>query len=171
MLSSLRILPIVLVLFSAAAFASSAAQASKGLTDKVSGIETYATSTEGHFAGVATGRLPGTWSATVVHDELHGDGGAAITGGSFDLLTTQDGSAVTVSGQVVGGTVKQLGGFSGCVNQTYGVVGSLASVGYDGGALDGTGSFNLTLTHYRASVFGYCFIYSASVSGTVTFRF
>ena len=140
-------------------------------SDGVTGIETYATSSEGRFAGAAAGDLPGVWQAVVIHVPLSGAIPVAITGGSFSITTVLDGSAVTVSGSVTGGTVVQVSGLSGCTNQQFQVSGALSSVGVNGQRQRGTGAFGITLTHYRTSVFGYCLTYSASVVGTVSMTF
>lgn len=140
-------------------------------SDGVTGLETYATSTEGRFAGVAAGDLPGAWQVVVVHAPLSGATPAPITGGSFSIATVLDGSAVTVSGSLTDGTVIQVSGLSGCTNQQFQVSGVLSSVGVNGQRQKGTGGFDITLTHYRTSVFGYCLTYSASVVGTVSMTF
>lgn len=140
-------------------------------SDAVSGIETYATSTEGRFSGLATGDLPGVWQAVVVHDQLSGATPAAITGGSFTLATVMNGSQVNVSGSITGGTVVQVSELVGCVNQEFQVSGTLSSVGTGGGPRKGTGALAVTLTHYRTQVFGFCVTYSASVVGTVSMTF
>jgi hypothetical protein len=59
---------------------------------------------------------------------------------------------------------------AGCTNQTFAINGTLGDVGpwFTG---TGTGTFTGTLTHYRLSVFGRCFTYSASVAGSVTLDF
>ena len=72
-----------------------AASAAVSYADSLSGYEYNATSTEGRFAGQATGALPGAWAATVDHTPL--SPGAAVTGGSFMLATVLNGRAVTVS--------------------------------------------------------------------------
>src|SRR3989442_13960642 len=41
-------------------------------SDSVTGVEVYATSTEGVFTGTASGALPGTWTADVLHTTLSG---------------------------------------------------------------------------------------------------
>ncbi len=169
MLNALRISSLVVMVFTATVLVASPVRDYKGLTDRVSGFETYASSTEGRFAGTATGDLPGTWSAVVIHEQLSGATAAPITGGSFDLATFQGASPQAVSGTIAGGTVTQVSGFSGCANQRYAVVGTFDPVSISGGAPDGTGTFRLTLTHYRTSVFGYCFVYSATVTGSVSF--
>lgn len=138
-------------------------------TDDVTGRELFATSTLGVFAGTATGSLPGSWSAYIWHTPL--DPSAVITGGSFSLATTIAGSAARVRGTfVLGGTVTQTGGFTGCADQTYLVQGTLAQVGVGGGA--GTGTFSATLTHHRSLLWGrYCVTYKATVLGQVVLIF
>ena len=159
---------LAVVLTTATLFASPVRAAST-YSDRVSGFETYASSTEGRFSGVAAGDLPGWWSTVVLHAPLSGRKPAAITGGSFDLETVLDWSPENVSGSITGGSVTQVAGFRGCANQQYEVVGTLSSVGLGGGG--GTGTFDLTLTHYRTSVFGHCFTYSATVTGAIKLQF
>lgn len=155
------------VLAAAAALVISPASAIAATTysDSVSGYEYAATSTQGSFAGAASGALPGAWSATVDHTPLGTS--ATITGGDFHLATYVHGTPTAVTGDFTGGTVKQLSGFTGCVNQQYAVNGVLGDVGF-GSAGSGTGTFAATLMHYRAKVFGYCVTYSASVSGSLS---
>ena len=138
--------------------------------DSVVGAEFYATSTDGRFAGKATGSLPGAWYINVVHTPLSG-GSATITGGSFDLATKVNGSPALAEGSFTTGSVTQTGGTSGCTNQTYTVAGQLTQVGLAGSTRTGTGSFRGTLTHYRSSLFGSCVTYGASVTGTVSLSF
>lgn len=89
----------------------------------------YATSTEGVFTGTASGALPGTSTADVLHTPLLGspDQKATITGGSFDLATVLNTNDVLITGTFVndGGSVVQTGGSYGCVDQTYSVNGAL----------------------------------------------
>jgi hypothetical protein len=132
--------------------------------DLVTGREIFATSTVGVFAGIASGSLPGTWTALVVHTPLSSPP-SLITGGSFGLATTIG----TVTGTFSGGAVTQTGGFAGCVNQTYTVAGTLTQVGIGGGSGDGT--FTATLTHFNTNFFGRCITYKATVSGGVTLNF
>jgi hypothetical protein len=134
-------------------------------SDSISGYEYVATSTQGHFAGIASGALPGAWSVTVDHTPLGTS--ATITGGDFHLVTRLDGMLTAVAGDFTGGTVTQLSGFTGCVNQRYAVNGVLGDVRF-GSAGSGTGTFVVTLTHYRTKVFGHCVTYSASVSGSLS---
>jgi hypothetical protein len=168
--SSKRVLGLVLALIAVAVAQTAAFAAS--YSDAVSGSEIYATSTEGRFAGHATGALPGYWYADVVHTPLSGSPQtAAITGGTFDLSTTLDGQAALVTGVFSRGSVVQTGGFSGCTNQTYSVTGDLTNVGPYGGNQTGTGTFAAVLTHYRYSSYGYCITYAASIAGTVNLDF
>ena len=133
-------------------------------TDAVAGRELFATPTLGIFAGVATGSLPGSWSASIWHTPL-GTAPSSITGGSFALATAVDGSTAIVRGTFSAGTVSQTGGFNGCANQTYAVQALLGQVGVGGGT--GSGTVAATLTHYRTAVFGYCVTYKATVVGVV----
>jgi hypothetical protein len=143
-------------------------------SDSVVGVEVYATSTEGVFTGSASGALPGTWTADVLHTPLSGTPATAtITGGSFHLATALNKNGVLITGTFVydGGSVVQTGGFSGCVDQTYAVNGALDQVGVYGKADRGSGNFSATLTHYRVLVLGYCLTYGASIAGNVTLSF
>jgi hypothetical protein len=134
-------------------------------SDSISGYEYAATSTQGRFVGLASGTLFGAWAATVDHAPLGTP--ATIKGGDFHLATHLHGTFTTVTGGFTGGTVKQVSGFTGCVNQKYAVDGVLGDVGF-GSAGSGTGTFAATLTHYRTKIFGYCVTYSASVSGSLS---
>jgi hypothetical protein len=134
-------------------------------SDSISGYEYAATSVQGRFVGIASGALPGAWSVTVDHTPLGTS--AAITGGDFHLATRLDGTLTAVTGDFTAGTVRQLSGFTGCVNQRYAVNGVLGDVG-PGAARRGTGTLNATLTHYRTNIFGQCVTYSASVSGSLS---
>jgi hypothetical protein len=133
--------------------------------DSVSGYEYAATSTQGRFAGAAPGALPGVWSATVDHTPLGTV--ATITGGDVYLATYQNGVPALVTGHFTGGTVRQLSGFTGCADQQFAVNGNVGDVGA-GSAGTGTGTFAGTLTHHRTKIFGYCVIYSATITGSLT---
>jgi hypothetical protein len=156
----------------AALAAPAAAAAAQTYSDTISGYEYYATSTEGRFAGTASGALPGTWNADVRHTALCLSCGttATITGGSFQLATVLNAIPSLVTGTFVGGTVQVQNAGSNCSNQTFLVNGLLGSVGpsYSG---SGSGLFSATLTHYRHSVFGVCVTYAASVAGTLSLTF
>jgi hypothetical protein len=134
-------------------------------SDPISGFEYAAAATQGSFVGAALGAVPGAWSATVDHTPLGAS--ATITGGEFSLVTYQDGALTTLTGDFTAGTVQQLSGFTGCVNQRYAVNGLLGNVGFGTGG-SGTGTFAATLTHYRTKIFGSCLTYSASISGSLS---
>jgi hypothetical protein len=132
--------------------------------DSVSGYEYAATPTQGRFAGAAPGALPGVWSATVDHTPLGTV--ATITGGDVYLATYQNGVPTLVTGHFTGGTVRQLSGFTGCADQQYAVNGNVGDVGV-GSVGTGSGTFAGTLTHHRTKIFGYCVIYSATITGSL----
>jgi hypothetical protein len=141
------------------------AAAATTYTDSISGYEYAATSTQGSFAGTASGNLAGYWNATVDHTPLSTS--ATITGGGFHLATHLNGAPATVTGDFTKGTVTQTSGYSGCVNQQYAMFGYLGSVGF-GSTGTGTGTFTGTLTHHRTKILGYCATYSASITGSLT---
>ena len=134
-------------------------------SDSISGYEYAATSTQGHFVGIASGALPGVWYVTVDHTPLGTS--ASIAGADFHLATHLHGRLTAVTGDFTAGTVRQLSGFTGCANQRYAVNGILGDMGF-GSARSGTGTFVATLTHYRTKVFGHCVTYAASVSGSLS---
>jgi hypothetical protein len=137
--------------------------------DTISGSEIYATSTEGTFVGSASGALPGSWEATIDHTPLSPN--ATITGGSFYLATTINSIPVAVSGDFTGGTVMRLNpDATRCVNQYLSINAYLSNVGI-GFSGSGTGTFTGTLVHHRVLVFGYCVIYSATVTGSLSLSF
>ena len=142
-----------------------AAMAAPAASDSVSGLEYAAATTQGRFVGLASGALPGAWSVTVDHTPLGTS--AAITGGDFHLATRQGGTLTVLSGEFTGGTVRQLSGFTGCVDQRFAVHGVLDKVG-SGAVRRGTGTLDATLTHYRMTIFGQCLTYSASVRGSLS---
>ena len=148
-----------------ALFISPASAIAATSPDSVSGLEYAATPAQGRFVGIASGALPGVWSVTVDHTPLGAS--AAITGGDFHLATRLAGTLTAVTGEFTAGTVRQLSGFTGCVNQRYAVHGVLDKVGA-GAARRGTGTLNATLTHYRTKIFGQCLTYSASVRGSLS---
>ena len=130
------------------------------------GTEVSATSTTGRFVGTASGSALGTWYAEVVHDPLGGGVGTQVnirSGGSFGMALPQAEPAYVVSGQFSGGTITVNNPGAHCTNQVYTVNGSLRNV-----SVTGTGHFVATLTHHRRSVLGRCWLYAATVGGTVT---
>src|SRR5690348_14894178 len=138
-------------------------------SDTISGYEYAFTSTDGKFAGTASGALPGTWKTDVRHTPLCLSCAptARITGGSFSLVTTHNGLPALASGAFVGGTVQVTNVGANCTNQTFAVNGILGNVGWWSGG-SGTGTFRVTLTHYRHSILGSCVTYGASVRGTLS---
>lgn len=149
--------------------AAGSAAAAQSHVDAISGHEYFFTSTDGKFAGTASGALSGYWNADVQHTPLCGPctPTATITGGSFELL---HGVSTLVTGDFTGGSVQVTNGGAGCTNQTFAVNGVLGNVGpwYSGA---GSGLFSATLTHYRRSILGSCITYAASVAGTLTLTF
>ena len=166
---SLSRLIVVLVSALALMVASATADAAQTYSDTISGYEYAFTSTDGKFAGTASGALPGSWNADVQHTPLclSCTPTATINGGSFSLATTHNGIPAVVSGAFVGGTVQVTNVGSHCSNQTFAVNGILGSVGWWSGG-SGTGIFIATLTHYRHSVFGICVTYGASIKGALS---
>jgi hypothetical protein len=149
--------------------APATAAAAQTYSDTISGYEYAFTSTDGRFAGTASGALPGSWNADVQHTALclSCTPTPTITGGSFSLVTTRNGFPALVSGDFVGGTVQVTNVGSNCSNQTFAVDGILGNVGWWSPG-SGTGTFRATLTHFRHSILGKCVTYGASVRGTLT---
>jgi len=144
--------------------ASAAAQTTTTYEYHVVGIETYATSTKGVFAGTASGSAAGTWYAEVKHEVLDPHGN--ITGGSFGLLLSTAALAHTVSGQFSGGFIKQTNPGANCTKQVYSVNGDLKPV--SAGGRTGIGGVDVQLTHHRKRFLGRCWTYAATVTGKVT---
>jgi len=144
-------------------------------TDSISGTELPgATSTQGSFAGTASGPLPGAWTATIDHTVLSPN--AIISGGTFSLATAFNGQLAQVTGDFAnGGTVTLEWQAWGCGNQVYAVSDSLNDVAVRSltrtVASSGVDSFAATLTHYRTSIFGFCVTYAATVRGDVSLTF
>ena len=145
---------------------ATAVAATKTYRFSISGTEVSATSTTGRFVGTASGNALGTWYAEVVHDPLGGGVGAHVairSGGSFGMALAQAEPAYVVSGQFSSGTITVEDAGRNCTNQVYAVDGALRNV-----SVTGTGHFVAMLTHHRRSVLGRCWLYAATVSGTVT---
>ena len=145
---------------------ATAGAATKTYRFSISGTEVSATSTTGRFVGTASGSALGTWYAEVVHVPLSGGDGASVaiqSGGSFGMALAQAEPAYVVSGQFSGGTITVNNSGANCTNQVYTVDGYLRNV-----SVTGTGHVVATLTHHRRSVLGRCWLYAATVSGTVT---
>jgi hypothetical protein len=132
----------------------------------ISGTEVSATSTTGRFVGTASGSALGAWYAEVIHDPLSGSANTRVnirSGGSFGMALHQAEPAYVVSGQFSGSTITVKDPGAHCTNQIYTVNGSLRNV-----SVAGTGHFVATLTHHRRSVLGRCWLYAATIGGTVT---
>ena len=143
-----------------------AGAATKTYSFSISGTEVSATSTTGRFVGTASGSTLGTWYAEVNHVPLAGGVGAHVaiqSGGSFGMALAQAEPAYVVSGSFSGGTIRVDNPGYHCTNQVYTVNGDLKNV-----SVTGTGHFVAMLTHHRRSVLGRCWLYAATVSGTVT---
>jgi hypothetical protein len=152
--------------------AAAAAPASTSFT--IVGYEYAFTSTAGSFAGRGSGNAgeAAVWNAYVEHDRL-GSNPTYVNGGSFAMATTSPSGALDfVRGTFAyhGGTITRLNAGANCTNQQYRVSDRLQNVGTSTTS-GGSGSFAVTLTHYRYSLFGHCVIYKARVSGTVSFSY
>jgi hypothetical protein len=163
-----RRLLFVFALAAVAFFSATSSALAAHYSDTITGHEYYFTSTDGRFAGTASGSLPGAWNADVRHTPLclSCTPTATITGGSFSLATTY----TLVTGRFTGGTVQVINRGANCTNQTFDVEGILGNVGrwYTG---TGTGRFSVILTHYRRRILGSCVSYAASVNGTLSLTY
>lgn len=164
--SRLAFLPLALALL--VVLPSTALGATVSPSYSIRGAEYYATSTQGRFAGTASGTTgdSATWQATVDHTPLTDT--ATITGGYARLVTSR---FVIVRGDFSGGDVTLTWRAAGCGNETFAVEGTLTNVRRSDSRAVGTGTFSATLTHYRVSLFGRCQTYSATVRGTIALRF
>jgi hypothetical protein len=135
----------------------------KTYTFTISGTEVSATSTTGRFVGTASGSALGTWYAEVNHEPLGASPAVIRPGGSFGMALSQAEPAYVVSGQFSGGKITVTDSGRNCTNQVYRVDGYLRNV-----SVTGTGHVLATLTHHRKSVLGRCWLYAATVGGTVT---
>jgi hypothetical protein len=149
-------------------FSATSSALAQTFNDTIRGHEYFFTSTDGRFAGTASGALPGAWNADVRHTPLclSCTPTATITGGSFSLAT----GYTLVTGSFTGGTVQVINRGTNCTNQTFDVEGILGNVGrwYTG---SGSGRFSAILTHYRHRLLGSCVSYAASVAGTLSLTF
>jgi hypothetical protein len=165
---------VALVVVAGLLAAPGAMAAPSSIVFSIVGYEYAFTSTEGTFAGGATGNAGdrGAWNTDVVHDPL-GSTPTYIDGGSFEMATLNPSGAVdTVRGSFVdhGGTITLLDPGANCTNQRYLVQGALADVATTTSS-SGSGAFSVTLTHYRTSFLGRCIIYKARIAGTVSFGY
>ena len=169
----LRFLAVALATVATLAVPSSAAAAPASTSFAVRGFEYAFTPDVGFFAGSAVGNAGdrGAWNTYVEHDRLGSTPPIYVNGGSFWMATRSPaGTYDWVSGTFVhhGGTITTIDPGANCTNERYLVTGALENVTTSTTA-GGTGSFSVTLTHYRALLFSRCITYSASVVGTVSF--
>lgn len=150
-----------------------AASATQAYSDTIRGQEYFFTSTDGRFAGGASGDLAGAWNANVRHTKLclSCTPTAKITGGSFQVAASVDSIQTLVTGNIAAGSIHVLDRGAGCTNQTFSIRSHLSAVGPSASDGSGTGVLSATLTHHRRSVFGRCVIYDASVKGTLDLSF
>jgi len=170
----LRFLAVVSAAVATLAVPASAAAAPASTSFAVTGFEYAFTPTVGYFAGGATGNAGdrGAWNTYVEHDPL-GSTPTYITGGSFWMATRSPAGAYDwITGTFVyrGGTITTIDPGANCTNQRYLVTGTLKNVATST-TTGGTGTFAVTLTHYRVSLLGRCVTYSASVVGSATFDY
>jgi hypothetical protein len=169
-----RLLVAISIATAALALSSAAAGAPASTSFTIVGYEYAFTSTVGSFAGTGIGSAGDTmtWKATVEHDRL-GSTPTFVNGGSFAAATVGAGGHLDyVRGTFAyhGGMITTLDPGENCSNQRYLVTGGLQNVATSTTSGD-SGAFSVVLTHYRYSVLGYCIIYKARVSGTVTFTY
>lgn len=158
----------------AAALPAAASSEPVSSSFKIVGYEYAFTPTVGSFAGGGKGNVGGTayWNATVKHDRL-GSTPTYVNGGSFAMTVRGPGAAVdAVVGTFShhGGTITTLERGVNCTNQKYLVFDTLRSVRTPTTS-GGTGSFSVTLTHFRHRLFGRCVAYKAKVSGIVSLTY
>jgi hypothetical protein len=171
---SIRTVTVALVAAGALVTSTAASAKPASTSFAVTGSEYAFTSTVGYFAGTAVGNAAdsGLWNTQVVHDPL-GSTPTYVNGGSFTMATrSAAGSLDVVSGDFVehGGQIATVNPGLGCTNQQYAVSGQLAHVSTLTTS-GGSGTFSVLLTHFRASIFGLCITYRATVAGTVGFTY
>jgi hypothetical protein len=150
-----------LVAISAGALQTPPAKSAVGVhMTEVKGIEIVARHTRGTFVGYSTGALPGEWTAVVEHTPLSPN--ATITGGTLRLVTGREGATRTLTARFTGGTITNTRPGADCTDQTFRVVGKLTP--FTG---ERSGTFSVTLTHYRHAFLGFCVSYFATTTGTL----
>lgn len=167
---SLRL--VVVAVAAALAIPAPAAAEPASTTFSVSGHEYAFTPTVGCFAGAAVGNAGDRafWNTCVEHDPL-GSEPTYVNGGRFAMATRSPaGSYDFVTGTFVdhGGTIETIDPGANCTNQRYLVTGALENVSTSTSS-GGSGTFGVTLTHYRTRFFGRCIAYRATVVGTAGF--
>jgi hypothetical protein len=168
---ALLVLPLALA---AVALPAAASSEPVSTSFKIVGYEYAFTSTVGSFAGNGSGDAGGTayWNATVKHDRL-GSAPTYVNGGFFAMTIRGPGSSVdAVVGTFThrGGKITTLDRGANCTNQKYLVADTLKGVSTPKTS-NGSGTFSVTLTHYRHPLLGRCVAYKARVSGMVSFTY
>src|SRR5438105_1763584 len=163
------------ILAAALVLPASITAAPTSTTFAISGHEYAFTQTQGSFAGTGAGDAGDSivWNASVEHDPLGTMPTTYVNGGYFQLFSrSPEWVPDAVLGSIVyhSGTITTLDSGDGCTNQQYLVTGGLNDVTTTT-TTGGTGTFKVTLTHYRVSVFGRCLIYKARVTGTVSIMY
>ena len=135
--------------------AFSSVAAAQEVTYGVSGFQTGVADNFSSFVGLGSSddRDVAVWEAEIDRIDL-----TVITGGVFHL----NGVLRELFGVFTGGTITALPGGT-CRMEKFAVSGDLALE--DGGS----GSFDVILTHYGTRIGGQCFLYFATVQGTVRF--
>ena len=138
----------------------------------IHGYEVWYAPTMGTFVGTGAG-INGfgasielnAWHASIEHSEVLIPSGL-VTGGTATLYRLD---GVVVQGRFSEGIATQTYAGPGCTTEYHAVTGTLRDVTSSAlpGAV-GVGHFSATLAHYRAHIFGSCYAYSASVTGTIT---
>jgi hypothetical protein len=169
-----RGLLLVALAFAGSALPAGASSPPVSTSFTIVGYEYAFTSKVGSFAGNGSGDAGGTvyWNATVKHDPLGSDP-TYVNGGTFAMAVRGPGSSVdAVVGTFShhGGKITTLDHGVGCTNQKYLVASKLKAVSTPTTS-NGTGKFEVTLTHYRHRLLGRCIAYKAKVSGIVRFTY
>lgn len=172
--AALRISALAVVAFAAVAAARPAPAAPTSTSFAIVGYEYAFTQTVGWFAGTGHGSVgdSAAWNARVVHDRL-GSTPTYVNGGSFTMGTRSAGGHPDFARGTFanhGGRITVLNRGAGCTNQRYRVTGTLRNVSTSTSS-GGSGSFAVTLTHYRHRLLGRCLIYKARIAGTVSFGY
>jgi hypothetical protein len=161
------VIGVALVVFPAAAVAAPASA-----TFQIQGVEIAFSSTRGMFVGYGEGTASegSAWEAVVDHTPLSSQP-VSITGGRFSMGTLSLAPSVDfVVGTFTGGTITEINPGTGCTKQTFRVSGTVGDVSTSTTS-DGTGLFDVVLTHHRRSFFGRCVTYAATVSGSASFTY
>jgi hypothetical protein len=138
-------------------------------TYTLSGYEVYFGSDHAVFVGTGSGdgglnELSG-WYTSVYHS-LSIDPTGDVTGG-YAALQRVDG--VEIGGFITGGGATLTDEGDNCTTQTYAITADVSdATRTDEPGNAGTAELDATLTHYRTWILGGCWVYSASISGTVT---